>query len=183
MSNKCGMYELILSAFRSFVGGHDIWGCWFFIVPFNSFATWKTLSSLSDFELVNFNKKFSSKFSIMTFCISKEMVYTRTFLCWQETNCSSWNILFWHFSHEVFAMRVWNTDAQFFLPRQKIVSWFLWTPFPWICNQIYKLHHTQVAGHIVIIRTFILSSVTSIVLNTYKRLIARRVVLCFTTSD
>ena len=82
MSNKCGMYERILSAFRSFVGGHDIWGCWFFIVPFNSFATWKRLSSLSDFELVNFNTKFSSKFSIMTFCISKEMVYTRTFLCW-----------------------------------------------------------------------------------------------------
>jgi len=24
MSNKCGIYELILSAFRSFVGGHDI---------------------------------------------------------------------------------------------------------------------------------------------------------------
>ena len=24
MSNKCVMYELILSAFRSFVGGHDI---------------------------------------------------------------------------------------------------------------------------------------------------------------
>lgn len=24
MSNKCGMYELILSAFRSFVGGRDI---------------------------------------------------------------------------------------------------------------------------------------------------------------
>ena len=24
MSNKCGMYELTLSAFRSFVGGHDI---------------------------------------------------------------------------------------------------------------------------------------------------------------
>ena len=82
MSNKCGIYELILSAFRSFVGGHDIWGCWFFIVPLNSFATWKTLSSLSDFELVNFNTKFSSKFSIMTFCISNEMVYTRTLLRW-----------------------------------------------------------------------------------------------------
>ena len=24
MSNKCGIYELILSAFRYFVGGHDI---------------------------------------------------------------------------------------------------------------------------------------------------------------